>query len=342
MNGALLDRLAMKAQALEIPIEVLFEVTHRCNLPCKHCYLPDHENHGELSLAEIESLFDDLARAGTVFLTLTGGEVLSRSDFLEILSAAKQRGFAPKILTNATMVTDEVAAHFVDAGVLDVSVSVYGASAEIHDSITDIPGAFVRTMAGIERMRKAGLHVIIKTPMLSLNGAAARDVHQMAMMMNMPCNFDMTITPKNNGDPGPMALALAQGTMTQLMSEAPFNEIFSVNAPEGPGPGPCNAGRAYCAIGPTGDVLPCIMMPAVLGNVRDRSFHEIWHGHEVLKQLRAIEFEDLHECRSCDVKGSCTRCPGLAMHRGQGMDGCDLSAKQVARARHAARLRVIQ
>ena len=340
MNGELLTRIAERAATSRVPLEVLFEVTHRCNLPCKHCYLPDHLDHGELTLPEIEALFDQLVAAGTLFLTLTGGEVLARRDFLDIVDAAAGRGFAVKVLSNATLVTDEVARRFAAAGVVEVSVSVYGDRAEVHDGITDLPGSFARTMAGIERLRREGIYVALKTPLLTLNGAAARGVHAMAAAAHLPCRYDMTMTPKNNGDPGPLALQLAHGQMVELLSRPPFSEVF--NEPfDGPGPGPCNAGRAYCAIGPTGDVMPCIMMPAAVGNVRQRPFAEIWQTDPLLERLRALTFDDLKSCRSCEVKGACGRCPGLALHRGQDLDGCDLSAKQVAKARVAARLKVV-
>jgi radical SAM protein with 4Fe4S-binding SPASM domain len=340
VNGALLQRISDTSKALHVPLEVLFEVTHRCNLPCVHCYLPNHADNGELSLAEVTSVLDQLAAAGTVFLTLTGGEVLSRSDFLEILDAAAARGFAVKVLTNATLIDDAVADRFAAAGVLEVSVSVYGADPAIHDAVTDMPGSFVRTMQGVERLRARGLHVILKTPMLTLNGEMAKDLHRYATLHEMPCNFDLTITPKNNGDPGPMALALHHKTMVDLMSAPPFDQIFLENDGSGPGPEPCNAGRGYCAIGPTGDLSPCIMMPVVVGNLRQRRFDELWRGDPFLGKLRALTFDDLATCRSCDVKGSCSRCPGIAMQRGQDVAGCDLSGKQVARARVEARKRL--
>jgi radical SAM protein with 4Fe4S-binding SPASM domain len=340
MNGEMLARISERAGDQKVPFEVLFEVTHRCNLPCKHCYLPDHLDHGELTLPEIETLFDELAAAGTLFLTLTGGEVLARRDFLDILDAAAARGFASKILSNATLVTDEVARRFAAAGVVEVSVSIYGATAEVHDGITDLPGSFTRTMAGIERLRRHDVYVALKTPMLTLNGAAAKGVHAMAAAAHLPCRYDMTMTPKNNGDPGPLALQLAHGQMVDLLSKPPFAEVFG-GPLDGPGPGTCNAGRAYCAIGPTGDVSPCIMMPATVGNIRQRRFADIWQTAPLFERLRALTFDDLKTCRSCDVKGACGRCPGLAMHRGQDIDGCDLSAKQVAKARVAARLRVL-
>ena len=176
----MLERVSARAAERHIPIEVIFEITHRCNLPCKHCCLPDHEDHGELSFDEICRLLDQLAGAGTLFLSLTGGEVCTRRDFLEIVDAAVARGFAVKVLTNATMITDEIAAHLAAAGVLELSVSVYGPTAEVHDAVTDQPGSFTRTLAGIERLLAHGLHVTMKTPLLTDNGRVAGDMLALA------------------------------------------------------------------------------------------------------------------------------------------------------------------
>jgi len=339
-QGDVLTHIAERGRAAHIPLEVLFEITHRCNLPCTHCYLPDHENHGELSLDEIRGVLDQLAAAGTVFLTLTGGEVTSRSDFLQIVDEAVQRGFAIKVLTNATMVTDEVAAALSRANVLEVSVSVYGTDPAVHDAVTEMPGSYERTMAGIARLRAHGLHVIMKTPMLALNGEMAKGVYDLGQIQNMPCSFDMTITPKNNGDPGPMALALHQRQLVDMLTQPPWAELLNGSDGNGPGPEPCNAGRGYAAIGPTGDVMPCIMMPVVVGNLRQRRFADLWEDDPFLARLRKITAEDLTACTSCGVKGSCSRCPGIAMQRGQDVAGCDLSGKQVAKARVEARHRL--
>jgi radical SAM protein with 4Fe4S-binding SPASM domain len=343
MQGAVLEGLSTRAAEQHVPLEVLIEITHRCNLPCKHCYLPDHGDHGELSLDEWKRVLDELAAAGTAFLTITGGEVCSRKDFLEIVDAAHERGFAIKVMTNATLITDEIAQHLADVGVLEVSVSVYGPTAEIHDAVTDMPGSFVKTLAGIERLRARGIWVVMKTPLLTDNGRAAHDMHRMAQLMSMPCNFDITITPKNDGAMGPLALQLQQPALVELMTKGPLAELLAPE-PSGPGPAPCNAGRSYAGISPVGDVVPCLMMPVAVGNLRERSFDQIWYARDgLLDEVRAVTFESLTTCRSCDVKQACTRCAGQAMLRGQGVDGCDISAKTVAKARVAAhRLKVIQ
>ncbi len=338
---ALLERIIDRAEEAQVPFEVMFEVTHRCNLPCAHCYLPDHLDHGELSLPEIAALFDDLAAAGTFFLTLTGGEILSRRDFREIVDLAYERGFALKLLTNATMVTDELAAFFKQRNVLQVSVSLYGASAEVHDGVTGVPGSFERTLAGIDRLRAHGLKVFLKTVVLTTNVEGARDVHELARLRDMPCNYELAISARTDGNTSPLDLHVNRDRLVELLQQKPFDDLFAVS--EHPGPSPCSAGKRYAAIGPTGNVMGCIMMPAPVGNVRERSFNEIWTTAPFFSELRALQFEDLHQCRSCDVKAACSRCPGSAMTRGQGPDGCDLTAKEVARARVAAhRLRVIQ
>lgn len=339
-----MGRLVAHSQAEKIPLEVLFEVTHRCNLPCTHCYLPDHADHGELSFEEVCGVLDQLAQAGTVFVTFTGGEVLARTDFLEILDATAARGFVPKVLSNATLITDEIADRFARAGVLEVSVSVYSADPEIHDRVTEMPGSHGRTMAGIARLRARGVHVVMKAPLLTLNGALARDLHDMATMQNLPCKYDVTALPKTNGDPGPLQLQLRHDALVDLMSSPAFRDSLLRGSGDDEGPTPCSAGRSYCAIGPTGDLVPCIRLPVVVGNLRERAFRDLWSGDPFLARLRALTPEDLHECTACEVKSACTRCPGNAYHRGRDIDGCDLSAKQVAKARVAARagLRVVQ
>ena len=74
-------------------MSVQLDLTYRCNERCVHCYL-DHEDHGEMTTLEIKTLLDQLAEAGVFFLTLSGGEILMRKDFFEILEYARARSSA--------------------------------------------------------------------------------------------------------------------------------------------------------------------------------------------------------------------------------------------------------
>ena len=75
----LVEEMSAKALKLGIPLTVHLDLTYRCNERCVHCYL-DHEDHGEMTTSEIKNLLDQLAEAGVFFLTLSGGEILMRSE----------------------------------------------------------------------------------------------------------------------------------------------------------------------------------------------------------------------------------------------------------------------
>jgi MoaA/NifB/PqqE/SkfB family radical SAM enzyme len=55
--------MVAKALKLNIPLSVQLDLTYRCNERCIHCYL-DHDDHGEMTTAEIKDLLDQMADAG--------------------------------------------------------------------------------------------------------------------------------------------------------------------------------------------------------------------------------------------------------------------------------------
>ena len=85
---SLMQEMNQRALDLGVPLSAHIDLTFRCNERCIHCYL-DHEDYGEMTTAEIKGVLDQLAEAGTFFLTLSGGEILLRKDFFEILEYAR-------------------------------------------------------------------------------------------------------------------------------------------------------------------------------------------------------------------------------------------------------------
>lgn len=105
--------LHQKGSRLGLPISGTFELTSRCNFDCKMCYI-----HGkncaelqkeELSAAEWIELGKKARDAGTVFLLITGGEPLIRSDFREIYTELKKLGLVISLNTNASLLQEETA-----------------------------------------------------------------------------------------------------------------------------------------------------------------------------------------------------------------------------------------
>src|ERR1700729_3991576 len=107
-NTPVMDGLIRRTVQRHLPWSVHVDLTYRCNERCVHCYL-DHEDHGEMTTAEIKDLLDQLAGAGVFFLTLSGGEILMRNDFFEILAYARKLTFCVKLKSNAIMIGEREA-----------------------------------------------------------------------------------------------------------------------------------------------------------------------------------------------------------------------------------------
>src|SRR2546421_10376586 len=105
---SLLNEMSQKAFDMGVPISVHMDVTYRCNERCVHCYL-DHEDHGEMTTAEIKDLLEQSASAGAFILSLSGGEILLRKDFFEILEYARGLTFCVKLKTNAILIREHEA-----------------------------------------------------------------------------------------------------------------------------------------------------------------------------------------------------------------------------------------
>src|SRR5450755_3461189 len=106
--SALLQEMSEKALKLNIPLSVQLDLTYRCNERCIHCYL-DHDDHGEMTTVEIKDLLDQMAAAGVFYLTISGGEILMRRDFFEILEHARARTFCVKLKTNGVLIHEKEA-----------------------------------------------------------------------------------------------------------------------------------------------------------------------------------------------------------------------------------------
>ena len=106
--STLMQEMSAKALQQQVPLSVQLDLTYRCNERCVHCYL-DHEDYGEMTTVEIKKLLDELAEANVFFLTMSGGEILMRKDFFEILEYARALLFCVTLKTNAVLIRERQA-----------------------------------------------------------------------------------------------------------------------------------------------------------------------------------------------------------------------------------------
>ncbi|MDD2920251.1 radical SAM protein [Rhodoferax sp.] len=335
--SSLMREMGAKALKLGIPLSVQLDLTYRCNERCVHCYL-DHDDHGEMSTAEIKDLLDQLAAAGVFFLILSGGEIFLRKDLFEIIAHARKHLFAVKLKTNAVLLREASARRIAALGVESVQISVYSHLAAVHDEITKVRGSFRRTIEGARLLKAHGVRVSFANVLMKHNAGDYPQVQALAAEMGVGYNLDATITPMMDGDRSILDLNITPGELEQVLHESTLvgNAEEFCAPPAGPlAPAdaldtlPCSAGHTACYISPYGDVLPCVQFPLLSGNVRQTRFLDIWQNSPALKKVRAISMADLQSCSSCAHGSSCSRCPGLAHMegnmRGPSIQDCEKS-----------------
>ena len=351
--SALMQEMGERALKAGVPLSVQLDLTYRCNERCIHCYL-DHDDHGEMTTAEIMGVLDQLAEAGVFFLCFSGGEVLMRTDFFRILEYARSLLFSVKVKTNAFMIREKEADRLCELGVQSVQVSIYSHRPEVHDAITKLPGSLKRSLAGIRLLRERGMKTVIANVLMRQNLHDYLGVVALAKELGAEYTLDPTITPMMDGDRSILGLGISQTDLRQVFRTPEL--VGDVEKTCAPPPAvdddtldgvPCSASHTFCYISPYGDVYPCVQFPLPTGNVRRQKFLEIWKHSPQMNEVRSIRGRDLPTCSTCSHLGGCTRCPGLAYMegnmRGPSTQDCEksfartgiLSANMLAKAEAA-------
>lgn len=314
--GQLMSRLSAKADALKIPLQAHLDVTWKCNERCGHCYL-DHGIGGDMTTDEIKKAFDQLAEAGSLFLIISGGEIMLRKDIFEIVAHARSLTFDVRLKTNGILIDEDAAGRFGEMGVRRTDISIYSWRPEVHDAVTMIRGSFVRSIAAARLLRSQDIEVSLSVPIMKQSSEDYPGILALAAELGVLTKFDPMITPRLDGDSGPLDYRVSNETLKSLYRDPRLGDVEDVCAPpppvtEGVLDGhSCGAGHSAVYITPQGDVTPCVQFPMVCGNLRRNSFAEIWNGVK-FRQLRDVRVRDLPVCSTCANSSTCSRCPGLA------------------------------
>ena len=90
--------------------EIQWSLTGACNLKCRHCFMSAPEaKHGNPSYEELVRIADQIEECGIRHVSITGGEPLIRSDFLQIVDLLIERGIEmTQIYTNCMLVNEQL------------------------------------------------------------------------------------------------------------------------------------------------------------------------------------------------------------------------------------------
>lgn len=157
-----------------MPVSGTFELTPRCNLSCKMCYIhmtgEEQASRGrELTTEEWLAVGRQAVDAGMVYLLLTGGEPMLRKDFTAIYSEMVRMGVVVSVNTNGTLITPEILECFKKHPPETVNVTLYGASPETYGGLCGVRGGYEKAFEGVRSLVSAGVRVVINTTFTARN-----------------------------------------------------------------------------------------------------------------------------------------------------------------------------
>ena len=333
---------------MHTPRSVDLEITPRCNLRCKYCYFFDSREmkYNELSTGEWLEFIDELGQCAVMDVCLAGGEPFIRADLPELLAAIVKNRMRFAILSNGTLINDQLAGFIHKTKRCDyVQVSIDGSCAEVHESGRG-RGSFARAVQGIKILQKHEIQVTVRVTIHRYNVHDLENTaHFLLEELGLP-GFSTNAAGyfgscrKNSAD---LLLRLedrqtAMNTLLQLeqkycgritaqagpLADAHFwtrmEKARLDRAPQFDNGGNltgCGCPTNKIAVRSDGVMVPCTMLSHMeLGKINQDSLQEVWQKNSALQNLRgrrSISLENFAECAGCKYNPYCTgSCPGSA------------------------------
>jgi len=340
--GPLVRALLRRAAADRQPAHGTFELTRRCNLSCRMCYVRHPAGDRTQAARELPaSAWLELARqsaaGGMAFLLLTGGEVFVRRDFFEIYEPLTRLGLVLALFTNGTLITRDVAARLAKAPPSRTEITLYGATAATADAVTGVPGSHAAVCAGIEALVSFGVPLGLKTTLTRKNAGELEAMRRMACEWGVPFSASWLLSRRPDGASSGAEddrLSASEGVALEASDQASADEWTEIALKEeaagGAGSFACRGGKAAFLIDAAGNMNVCSLLPRPAARPLEAGFAEAWKN--VCRYVDDAPPAS-PECRSCAARAYCGRCPAWSMMEAGTMAGPVPYLCEIARAR---------
>ena len=318
--------------AIEPPLAVLLELTHRCPLKCPYCSNPlalDRASE-ELDTATWKRVIGEAASVGALQAHFSGGEPMARPDLPELVRHARAVGLYTNLITSAVLLDDRRMAELADAGLDHVQISLQGSESRIADRVAGLTGAHEKKLAAAKRVRAAGLALTLNAVMHRQNMHQLEDVIELAVAAGAQ-RLEVAHVQyygwalENRAALIPTRDQLMEATRIVEAARTRHGDHLTIDyvIPDyyAARPKACMGGwaRRFLNVTPSGKVLPChaaeTMTHLTFERVTERSLAEIWANSPAFEAYRGTDWmpEPCQSCSRAEIDWGGCRCQALAL-----------------------------
>lgn len=303
------------------PIQATFELTPRCGLNCKMCYvhlyaeqIPNCGRGRELTAEEWIEQGRQAQKAGVFSLCITGGDPLLHPEFEMIWKELSKMGFCITLQTNAYSISEKMERLFYEYPPQEAKITLYGSNDDVYQEVCRVKNGFIKVDEGIQKLRNLKIPIQLVTTFVKQNIKDRDNILKYAIANRYRWNYSTACYPSLRGtDRNVKECALSlydlgcSEEISKEWNEKPFNKMDRK---------PCE----YCSIYRTGYHITwdgymrfCLFLDEPKIDVLKYSFEENWKAlQDYSESIRWPE-----KCYTCSVREKCRKCiASLACNNG--------------------------
>lgn len=311
------EAMLWHARENHIPYKGTFELTPRCSMRCRMCYMrldpPQIKQQGrELTTEEWIRMGKMAFDAGTLDLLLTGGEPTLRPDFKEIYTALSDMGFLLRLFTNGTLITPDLMALLRERPPQSMEITLYGASGETYKRLGGWDEGHARAVAAIEELRTFLPSLALRTTITRDNADDFKEMKDFAHGLDLRLDVTAQPFPAVRG-----ACSTAREdrlTPEELLAFYAKNDIVSTGGSDCGQPDPENRTTLYCDAGLNtytiqwnGGMVACNVDDdpnRPIGRPLEEGFQAAWDKLRAFRENKPLP----EPCKTCPCFAECGTC----------------------------------
>ena len=314
--------LVEKGDPTEIPLTLDWGTEYRltrihvdvsgfCNEHCVHCYIPDKFKNKAMLSEVFERILEQGRACNVLNITISGGEPMLNPNLLDFVKSCRRDNFSVNLLSNLTLLTDEMVAEFEKSPLLSVQTSLYSMAPDVHDSITNSRGSFVKTKRAIEVLYEHNIPMQINCPVMRQNKDSYQDVLNWAKSLNIEASSDYMLFGCFDGSRKNLQCRLDLSEVEEVIRHEKQGQVQAKEHQYNPDSNSsiCPVCSSSICISHLGDVYPCEgWQSLILGNIMESPISQIWEESPTVHKLRNLSIQDFPKCQSCADKDFCSIC----------------------------------